>query len=165
MCRVEPGLLRKLRPPLLHGGGLFSGWVMAWLAAQFTARIHSSRIGSYLSRADRYGRPPTIFKGGAGSTAAADGAAPEGGEGANRPAKRLARRLDELVLVEDLDHGSSGADVDLAADQLPRHRVDGAADRTGTANWALPAFVLRSSCRTVRVESCETNDDPALLES
>lgn len=36
--------------------------------------------------------------------------------------------LDELAVVEDLDHRGGRADVDAAADQLPRNRVEGAAD-------------------------------------
>lgn len=36
--------------------------------------------------------------------------------------------LDGPTLVADLDHRGAGADTDLAADQLPRHRGEGAAD-------------------------------------
>ncbi|KMS75894.1 hypothetical protein ACZ91_64350 [Streptomyces regensis] len=37
-------------------------------------------------------------------------------------------RLGQLALVEDLHHRGGGADIDTAADQLPGHRVEGAAD-------------------------------------
>ena len=36
--------------------------------------------------------------------------------------------LDQLAFVEDLHRDSGGADIDAAADQLPGHRVEGAAD-------------------------------------
>lgn len=36
--------------------------------------------------------------------------------------------LDQFTVEEDLHHGGGGTDIDAAADQLPGHRVEGAAD-------------------------------------